>query len=179
MNKAPRLALMVAMAQNRCIGVNNTLPWHLPEDLKHFKKTTTGKPVIMGRKTYDSIGRPLPNRTNIVIARNAQWQAPGVEVAANLADAVALGLVAADIMAAEEIVIMGGAQVYTEVLNEPLAQNALALSRMYLTRVHADVDGDAFFPKYDETQWQLKSTHKYAADSRNPYAYSFETWDKK
>lgn len=178
MSSAPRLALMVAMAKNRCIGANNTLPWHLPEDLKYFKKTTSGKPVIMGRKTYDSIGRPLPNRTNIVVTRNTKWQAEGVEVASCLADAIRLAHAAAAKTAAEEVIIIGGAQIYTEVLKEGFPDSAAVLSCMYLTRVHSDVEGDAFFPEFDEAQWQLESEQKYAADERNPYAYSFEKWIK-
>lgn len=174
-SEAPRISIMVAMAQNRCIGVNNTLPWHLPEDLKHFKRTTSGKPVIMGRKTYDSIGRPLPNRTNIVISRNAQWQAPGVEVADSLVNAITLGQKAAKAMAADEIVIMGGAQIYSEAL----ANCSATLSCIYLTRVHADVDGDAFFPSYDESQWTIESQQNFAPDEHNPFAYSFECWVRR
>lgn len=174
MSETLPLALMVAMAKNRCIGINNTLPWHLPEDLKHFKQTTTGKPVIMGRKTYDSIGRPLPKRTNIVITRNASWQTEGVEVAGSLASAIELARLSAQTTGAEEAVIMGGQQIYTEALSG----DASKVTRLYITRVHADIDGDAFFPYFDESYWQLASKEDYYADPQNPYNYSFECWQK-
>ena len=165
------IALMVAMASNRCIGQNNALPWHLPEDLKHFKKTTTAKPIIMGRKTFESIGRPLPGRKNIVVTRSPSWSAEGVAVAMDLPGAIEIAQDAASTMAAQEIVCIGGAQIYQAML--PL------VSRMYLTRVDAVLEGDAFFPPYNENDWMCTSKTKYKSDESNPYDYTFECWDKK
>src|SRR5579864_9550221 len=129
---SPRLSIIVATDANHGIGINNTLPWHLPEDLAHFKRTTTGHPIIMGRKTFDSIGRPLPNRRNIVITRNPQWQHAGVESAGSIAAAAAL---VHD--SGAEAFIIGGAQVYAEAL--PLAE------RLIVTEIAKSFDCDAFF----------------------------------
>ena len=140
------LSLIVAVSRNGVIGANNALPWHLPEDLKYFKSVTMGKPFVMGRKTYDSIGRPLPGRTNIVITRNSNWSAEGVVAAQTLAQALALGAKACAADGADEIVVIGGAQIYSATL--PLAQ------RLYLTEVDADVEGDAFFPAINPDEWK-------------------------
>lgn len=139
------LALIVAMARNRVIGKDNQLPWHLPSDLKYFKQTTLGKPVIMGRRTFDSIGRPLPGRKNIVITRQPHWQREGVSTAVSLPEAIALGRSAALAGGAEELMVIGGAQIYAEAL--PLAR------RLYVTEVQAEVEGDARFPELS-TAWQ-------------------------
>ena len=136
-----KLSLIVAMSNNGVIGIDNTLPWHLPEDLKYFKQVTMGKPIIMGRKTYDSIGRPLPGRLNIVITRDDRWTAEGVSVVHSLEQALAL----AAQQPGDEAMVIGGEQIYRLAL--PMAQ------RLYLTRVDADIDGDAFFPSIDERQW--------------------------
>lgn len=165
------IALMVAMASNRCIGQDNALPWHLPEDLKHFKKTTTAKPIIMGRKTYDSIGRPLPGRQNIVITRSDSWSAKGVTAVTGLQLALDAAQKAAVTMNADEIICIGGAQIYGAML--PM------VSRMYLTRVDAVVDGDAFFPEYNGDDWTCISKVQYKSNESNPYDYTFECWDKK
>lgn len=139
---SPRIVLVAAMANDRVIGIDNTLPWHLPEDLKHFKAVTLGKPVIMGRKTFDSIGRPLPGRLNIVITRQADWQHEGVSVAHSLPAALAL---AAD---AQDVCIIGGANLYAQAL--PLAD------AMALTHIALDIAGDAHFPAWDAQQWQCQ-----------------------
>ena len=148
------LSLIVAMADNRTIGRNNELPWHLPDDLKYFKSVTMGKPIVMGRKTFDSIGRPLPGRLNIVITRNAEWQHSGVKTAASLQQAVAIAAEAnpqdqeALIQAAliQEVMVIGGEEIY---------RTAIELAdRLYITRVQAEVEGDAFFPQYNESEWQ-------------------------
>ena len=165
------IALMVAMSNNRCIGINNTLPWHLPEDLKHFKNTTSHKPIIMGRKTFDSIGRPLPHRENIVVTRNADWRAEGVKVVTDLMQACRQANVAAAKLSSDEIVCIGGAQIYQAML--PMA------SRIYLTRVDAKIDGDAFFPAFNEALWERVSQKHYKSDEGNPYDYAFECWVKK
>lgn len=133
------ITLVAAMAEGNVIGLDNAMPWHLPEDLKHFKATTLGKPVIMGRKTFDSIGRPLPGRLNIVITRQADWQHEGVTVVHSLQDALAL---AANV---DEVCIVGGAEIYRQAL--PLAD------RMCLTHIRLSVAGDATFPQWQADEW--------------------------
>ena len=160
-----KLALIWAMARNRTIGRNNALPWYLPEDLKYFKRVTLGKPVIMGRKTWESIGRPLPGRTNIVITRDVAFQADGVRVVHSLEQALALAEKICLLDGGDEAIVMGGAEIY-----------ALALphaDRLYLTQVHADVEGDAHFPPLDLTQWHELWREDFAAQGPNPYDYSF------
>lgn len=153
---APRLALIAAVAENGCIGIGNKLPWYLPEDLRYFKRITSGKPVVMGRSTFESLGRPLPNRTNIVISRNERFRVPeGVRVAHSLEQALAIADAVAAIDGSEEVMIIGGAQIYALAL--PLVQ------RMYLTEVGRTVAGDAFFPPWDRAQWQelAHESHHY------------------
>ena len=135
-----KLGLIYARARNGVIGKDNAMPWHLPEDLAHFKRTTLGAPVIMGRKTWDSLGRPLPDRRNIVVTRNPDFQAPGAEVVTSLDDAIKR---AGD---AEEIVVIGGGEIFK--LSLPIAD------RIYYTHVRANVEGDAYFPDIDWNQWQ-------------------------
>lgn len=140
----PRLCLIVAQGENRAIGKDNRMPWHLPEDLQHFKRVTMGKPIIMGRKTFESIGRPLPGRTNIVITRQKDWQAEGVQAVASLEAAIERAAAEAP----EEIMVIGGAQIYQASL--PLAE------RVYLTQVHETFEGDAFFPELDDSWKEIK-----------------------
>ena len=135
------LAMIAALSRNRVIGRDNELPWHISADLKHFKATTLGKPVVMGRKTYDSIGRPLPGRTNIVVTRQSDWQADGVRVARSTEQALALAAEVAANDGVEEVMVIGGEQLYRSLL--PHAQ------RLYLTEVAADIEGDAYFPELD------------------------------
>ncbi|MDF2447345.1 MAG: dihydrofolate reductase [Moraxellaceae bacterium] len=145
--KAPVLALIAAVAENGCIGIGNKLPWYLPEDLKFFKRVTTGKPVIMGRNTFESLGKPLPNRTNIVITRNPGYTAPdGVKVVGSLDHALAVAEAVAHIAGLDEIMVIGGAQIYAEALPR--------IGRMYLTEVKKTVDGDAFFPAWNRSEWR-------------------------
>ncbi|MCL4121095.1 UNVERIFIED_CONTAM: hypothetical protein GTU68_044418 [Idotea baltica] len=145
------------MADNRTIGRNNELPWHLPDDLKYFKSVTMGKPIVMGRKTFDSIGRPLPGRLNIVITRNTEWQHPGVKTAASLQQAVAI---AAPI---QEVMVIGGEEIY---------RTAIELAdRLYVTRVQAEVEGDAFFPQYNESEWQEVSRQEPESQGEIPYFF--------
>jgi dihydrofolate reductase len=168
---APRLALIAAVAENGCIGINNKLPWYLPDDLKYFKAVTSGKPVIMGRTTFDSLGRPLPNRTNIVITRNAAFTAPeGVRVVHSLKAAIALAESVAFINGNDEIIIMGGGQIYAEALPH--------VDRLYLTEVKKNVAGDAFFPVWDRTQWQEtgRQDHHYEPAQTD---YSFVVYDRR
>ena len=166
-----KLSMIVAVAENGVIGRNNSLPWYLPNDLKYFKQTTMGKPVIMGRKTYESIGKPLPGRTNIVITRQADYQPEGVKVVSSVEAARELAESVCLIDGQEEAMIMGGAEIY-----------ALALphtDRLYLTEVHADVEGDAFFPEYDKCLWQEVAREDFAAEGPNPYNYSFVVYEAK
>ena len=166
-----KISLVWAMAQNRVIGRNNNLPWHLPEDLKYFKRITLGKPVIMGRKTFESIGKPLPGRTNIVVTRNADFSAEGVKTVNSLSAAKALCESIGEIDGISEAMVIGGAEIYTQAM--PVAD------RLYLTEVHANVDGDTFFPEFDEDQWNLTSVKMNEADSKNIHAFTISVYDKK
>ena len=166
-----RLSMMVAKASNNVIGRDNKLPWYLPNDLKYFKKVTFGKPVIMGRKTWESLKGPLPGRTNIVITRQPDYVAEGAKVVSTLDDAVEMAENVAFIEGQEETVIMGGAEIYKLAL--PKAD------RLYLTEVHADVDGDTFFPDYDTSEWNEIGREDFAAEGPNPYDYSFVVYERK
>jgi dihydrofolate reductase len=146
---AHHLSLVVAMDANRGIGVDNKLPWHLPEDLAHFKRVTLGHPIIMGRKTFESIGRPLPGRRNIVVTRNSDWRHEGVDVVQSLRDAVAL-------VGGESASIIGGAQIFAEAL--PLAQ------KMIVTEIDADFPCDTFFPTIEPAQWQETARERHHSE---------------
>ena len=160
-----RVSLIVAMAQNGVIGRGNSLPWHLPEDLKRFKATTMGKPMLMGRKTCESIGRALPGRLNLVLTRDPRWSAPGVSVVHSVEEALARA------GEAEELMVIGGAEIYRLVM--PFAR------RIYLTHVQADVPGDTFFPAFDPTQWVDVQCDAHPADERNNYPVTFMTLDRR
>lgn len=160
-----KLSIIVAAAENNVIGTDNKLPWHLPEDLKYFKAVTMGKPILMGRKTYESIGRPLPGRTNIVITRQSDWSAEGVQVVHTLAEARALAEEVALIDGVDEMVVIGGAEIYAQALP--------ACDQLYLTRVHADVEGDATFPAIDAQEWKIVTQQEHAATGCNPFDYTF------
>ena len=164
------LAVIVAVADNGVIGRNNALPWRIPADLQYFKRTTLGKPVIMGRKTFESIGRPLPGRANIVITRNAGYGADGVRVVGSLQDALALARDIALIDGVGEAVVIGGSEIYR--LAVPVAD------RLYVTEVHAEVEGDAMMPAVDWTQWREVSRERHAAEDPNPYDYSFVVYER-
>ncbi|MCH8542466.1 MAG: dihydrofolate reductase [Alcanivorax sp.] len=165
-----QLALMVARAANGCIGRDNKLPWYLPNDLKYFKQVTLGKPVIMGRKTWESLKGPLPGRTNIVITRQGDYQAEGARVVPSLDEALTLAGHVGVIDGAEEAVVIGGAEIYALALPQ--------ISRMYVTEVHADVGGDAFFPAVDMQQWQEVGREDFAAQPPNEYDYSFVVYQR-
>lgn len=153
------IALIVAMDEARVIGKNNALPWHLPADLKHFKQLTMGKPIIMGRKTFESIGKPLPGRTNIIITRDTQYQVDNCRVVHSLKEAFS----AAE--GADEVMIIGGSQLFEQAL--PVAE------RIYLTEIHARFEGDTCFPELMQGEWREISRHTHAPDDRNHYPYSF------
>lgn len=140
------IAMIAAMAKNRVIGVDNQLPWYLPEDLRFFKRMTQAKPLVMGRKTFQSIGRPLPGRLNIVVTRDAEFHHDGVRVCHDLASALALADQQATIDGVEEIMVMGGAEIYAQALGHA--------SRLYLTEVDIEVEGDARFPELDMSEWE-------------------------
>lgn len=162
---AARVSLIAALAENRVIGRNNTLPWRLPADLKRFRKLTTGHPVILGRKNYESIGRPLPERTNIVVTRDRDYRAPGCVVVDSLDAAyTAAGNV-------DEIFIIGGAELY--------AQTLARADRLYLTLVHAAVPGDTYFPKFDLGDWIETARERHEPDASHVYAYSFVTYERR
>ncbi len=155
------VSLVVAVAENGVIGRDNALPWRLPNDLRFFKKTTLGHPILMGRATFESIGRPLPGRLNLVLSRNADLHIEGCTVVHSLDEAIAASTDASELM------VIGGAQVYAQVL--PSAD------RIYLTRVHGDVEGDTWFPAFDATQWRAESSERHEADDQHAHAYSFIT----
>lgn len=162
---------MVACAANGCIGRDNKLPWYLPEDLKYFKRITFGKPIIMGRNTWESLKGPLPGRTNIVITRQADYQAEGARVVGSLAEACRLAEHIAVVDGSDEVIVIGGAQIYAAALPEA--------DRIYITEVHADVEGDTFFPAYDRSQWQEMGREDYPASGPNPYDYSFAVFKRR
>jgi dihydrofolate reductase len=159
--------LVVAQANNRVIGSKNDLPWYLPADLKHFKEITNGKPVIMGRKTFQSIygrlGKALPNRENIVVSRNANLSAPGAKVVTSFEKALALH-------PEQEVYVIGGAQIYAEALP--------AADRIYLTQVKADIEGDAWFPELDPEQWRVIEREQHPADEKHKYAFEWLTLER-
>jgi dihydrofolate reductase len=160
------LKAIVAYAENRVIGKDNDLIWHLPDDLKHFKRHTAGKTIIMGRKTWDSLGgRPLPNRRHIVITRSTDFTANGAEVVNSLEAAIELA------QHEEEVFIVGGAQIYT--LSLPL------IDVLEITEVHAEFEGDAFFPVFEEADFELTSQEHHPADEKHQYSFTFKTWKRK
>jgi dihydrofolate reductase len=154
------IALIVAVASNGVIGRDNTLPWRLPADLKHFKATTFGKPVVMGRKTFESLGKPLPGRTNIVITRDESFSADGAVIVHSIDEALRVADEVATRDGAAEIMVIGGAQIYKEAL--PRART------LYYTKVELDVEGDAFFPELDAAQWRCVERRVFAADGAAP-----------
>lgn len=169
--KKPLLSLIVAVAENGCIGVDNKLPWYLPEDLRFFKRATTGKPIVMGRNTFESLGKPLPNRTNIVITRNPGFSAPaGVKIVHSLAEAIRVGEAVAHIDGGDEIVVIGGAQIYAEALPQ--------IDRMYITEVQKTVAGDAFFPAWDKTQWREVAREPQFYEPAQTH-YSFVVYERR
>lgn len=155
------VSIVVAISTNNAIGKNNQLLWHLPADLKHFKEITSGHPIIMGRKTYDLIGRPLPNRRNIVITRQSGLIIPNVEVVLSLEEAISI------CKAENEVFVIGGAEIYKQ---------ALAFTNtIYLTTVHQNYDADVFFPELKENEWKEITKEYHPADEKNNVAYTFST----
>lgn len=161
----PRISLLVAATENGVIGRDNGMPWHLPDDLRHFKALTLGKPVLMGRRTFDSIGKPLPGRTNLVLTRDTGWAVPGASAVPDLETALQAAAPAA------ELVVAGGAQVYGLAL--PRA------SRIYLTRIHAVIEGDTRLPDIDSGSWHETSRELHPVDARHAFAMSFITLERR
>jgi len=159
MSHKPIISLVAAMAKNRVIGKDNQMPWHLPADLQHFKNVTMGKPIIMGRKTFESIGRALPGRRNIVITSNPDFSAEGCDSASSFEQALAL------VAEAEEVMVIGGGSLYQQTL--PLAD------RLYLTFIALEVDGDTHFPQYRQLALTETKRESFKADERNPFDYEF------
>jgi len=160
-----QLAIIVAMAQNRTIGINNTLPWRIPEDMKHFKALTMGHHLIMGRKTFDSIGKPLPGRITVVVTRNRALQINGCLMAHTLEEAIAA--CAGD----EQVFVAGGAELYAQAL--PLA------GTLYITEIQQAVEGDAHFPAFDRTEWLEASREIRHQETPQPLEYHFVTYRRK
>jgi len=160
-----RIAAIFAMSKNRVIGKDNQLPWHLPADLKHFKTITMNKPILMGRKTFQSIGRALPGRCNVVITHDVNFQAPGCVVVHSIATALDA------VSYSDDVFVIGGAFLYEQLL--PRTQ------RLYMTLVHQDVEGDTFFPDINMAEWQEVERVDHSADEQNHYSYSFITLDRR
>jgi len=165
-SEKPILSLLVAADEANVIGKDNQLPWHLPNDLKYFKNLTWGMPILMGRKTFESIGKPLPGRKSIVITRSKDWQWEGVEVVHSVEEAIDK----AKEHDVKEIFVIGGAEIF----HTSFAQ----AHRIYLTRIHHRFDGDVYFPQVDEKGWQLVKSHKSSKDEKNLYDHTFQVWER-
>lgn len=161
------LSLLVASSENNVIGKDNQLPWHLPNDLKYFKNLTWGMPILMGRKTFDSIGKALPGRKSIVITRNEDWRHAGVDVVHSIDEAIQK----AESLGVKEVFVIGGAEIFKTSLP--------AANRIYLTRIHQDFEGDVFFPEISTNEWDLTSSRYCEADEKNPYNHTYQVWNRK
>ena len=161
----PRLEFVVAVSRNGVIGRGNALPWRLPADLQHFKRTTLGHPVLMGRRTWESIGRPLPGRTNLVLTRSPDYAAPGAVVVRSLDDARSAA------RGAPSLMVIGGAELYRALFD--------AAAVLHLTEVHADVDGDVRFPDWDRAAWREAWREEHAADERHAFPYAFVRYERR
>ena len=160
------ISLVVAVSENNSIGKNNQLLWHLPNDLKFFKNTTWGGVVVMGRKTFESVNKPLPGRTNIVITKQTNWSAENVIVANSVSDAIQK----ARDLNFKEIFIIGGGEIYKESMH--------LVNRIYLTKVHTSIEGDTFFPELETEKWNLLSNKDFKSDEKHAFDYSFQVWEK-
>jgi dihydrofolate reductase len=161
------ISLIVAASTNNVIGKDNQLLWSLPNDMKFFKNTTWAMPVLMGRKTYESLGKPLPGRLNIVITRQKDWKAAGVTVVNSLEESIKAAA-AADY---KEAFIIGGGEIFKESMQS-------VADRIYVTRVDAVLEGDAFFPELDSKQWKMVSEDSRAADAKHAFSYHFQLWER-
>lgn len=159
------ISLIVAASLNDVIGVDGGLPWHLPDDLKRFKALTTGKPIVMGRRTFESIGRPLPGRRNVVLTRQGDLEIDGVDMASSVSEAIARS------GRADEIMVIGGGEIYARFLP--------GADRVYLTRVNVEIDGDTHFPKLGERDWVLLESELHESDAQHTHAFSFLTYERR
>ncbi len=165
-----KLSMIVALGRNRVIGIDNVMPWHIPADLKYFKAVTVGKPVVMGRKTLQSIGKPLPDRTNIVITRDSSFSADGVTVVSSPEEAIAEAKVTADEIGVEEVMIIGGGQIYKYLIHQ--------VGRLYLTEIDMAPEGHAFFPDFRAVaDWKEIRREHHPAEGDQP-AFDFVTYDR-
>ena len=165
-----KLALIAAMARNRVIGRDNAMPWHLPEDLSYFKATTLGKPIVMGRKTFDSLGRPLPGRTNIVVSRQPDLTLEGAQVFASIDAALSAARQQAQADGVDEVMLIGGDNLYRQTLERA--------DRIYLTRIESEPEGDAWFPAFDEQAWAVVSERAVAAGDGYP-AHVYQVLERR
>lgn len=161
------LSLLVAADEQNVIGKDNRLPWHLPGDLKYFRNQTWGMPILMGRKTFESIGKPLLGRKSIVITRNGDWSREGVIVVHSVDEAISK---AAE-LGAKEVFVIGGAEIFRTAFNQA--------SRIYLTRIHHRFEGDVFFPEVPPAEWNLVRNRFCHADEKNPFSHTFQVWERK
>jgi len=165
--KKQEIIIIAAIAKNNTLGKNNDLIWHLPADLKRFKKVTTGHHILMGRNTFESIGKPLPNRTTVIITRNKRYKKEGCKVAYSIEKAIEIAKEDHDVF------IIGGAQIYQQAIEKGL------VDRLDITLVHQEFDGDVFFPEIDPKIWEEVARENFKADSKNKYAYSFVSYIRK
>jgi len=163
--KSPLVSLIVAVADNGVIGRDNALPWHLPEDLKRFKRLTMGKPIIMGRKTFESIGKPLPGRLNVVVTRDTNYRREGISVVHDVDAALTASV------GAGEVMVIGGADLFRLFLPRSM--------RVHLTRVHGNIEGDIRWTPLDESRWHRTAAEDHPADEHHAYAMTFELWEKR
>jgi dihydrofolate reductase len=161
----PCLSIICAMDENRLIGCDNALPWHMPADFAWFRKNTLGKTVVMGRKTYESIGKPLPDRRNIIITRDSNYQMDGCEICASIDEALAVT------ENEEEIMLIGGASLYQQTISQA--------DKLYITEIHSIFEGDAWFPAIETSLWNESWRKSHAADEKNPHSFSFVIYEKK
>lgn len=166
-----KISMIAAVAENNAIGINNKMPWYLPGDLRYFKAVTMGKPIIMGRKTFDSLRKPLPGRTNIVITRDDDWHHEGVKVVHSLDEALALAEDIALINGNDEVMVIGGAQIYKQALDKA--------DRLYLTKVYQSFEGDAFFPDINESNWLETARQDMQSEDEEPLTFSYLVLDRK
>lgn len=171
MSREPIITIVVAVSENGVIGRDNDMPWRLSTDLKRFKALTLGKPVIMGRRTWESIGRPLPGRPNLVVTRDADFKAEGAEIVASLDAAVARGRALASKLGVDEVCVIGGGNIYAQALP--------AVDRVYLTRVLAHIEGDTYFPDLDEQNWLCVSREDAPAGEKDSHPTRFEVYDRR
>jgi len=161
------LSILVILSTNNVIGRDNKLPWHMPADLKRFKNLTMGHHILMGRRTFDEIKKPLPGRVNVVITRDPQFAPEGVAIARSIDEAISKAEAAGDL----EIFLIGGGEIFKQVIH--------IADRMYITRIHAEIDGDTYFPEFDDVnEWKLIDAEHFEADEKNAYPYSFLTYTR-